>query len=138
MFTKGPFSSIFDIERRHRGHWFDTDTKHWFRCRVGQNVYGGRYFTTSEQNVVPGYCSEPRAYTIRRAEDNGDINTVGVFNRIASSASARNMVQRLIELQEKGLTEAEAILKLQRDIMTDSEIEQAEAEIARAKAEQQA
>lgn len=73
-------------------HWFDSDTLHWFRCRLShwafENASGDRFFVTSESASFGG--SAPRLYTVRvqRADDLHAIHTVGAFQQYGSRASA--------------------------------------------------
>jgi hypothetical protein len=57
-------------------HFFDKDTMEFFRSAVYNDVYGGRYFITSEQFVASDGEAFPREYTIREAHDDGSIETV--------------------------------------------------------------
>jgi len=51
-------------------HFFEASTMRFFRSRVLEGVYGGRYFVTSEK---PPHG--PRAYTIREADPEGNVRT---------------------------------------------------------------
>lgn len=64
-------SEIREANRRAGQHWFEPDTMRFFSSRVGETVYGGRFFISSE--VPPNGRG---AYTIRVAADDGHIETV--------------------------------------------------------------
>lgn len=94
--TKVHYSSVSEIKlanRRAGQHFFDADTMRFFRSRVGDKVYGGRYFITSEQ-----FDDEaPRLYTIREAMPNGHIEDASEFQAYRTRAQAQAAIyQRLI------------------------------------------
>lgn len=68
-------------------HWFEPETLRFFRSRVSDALYGGRYFVSSERFDA----HSPRRYTVRRANDDGSIDTVGEFQgfRTHQQATAR-------------------------------------------------
>ncbi len=72
-------------------HFFEHSTIRFFQSRILPTVYNGRYFITSEQ---PPYG--PRTYTIRRAEDTGNINTIGEFGGYATAEAARAIAKTLL------------------------------------------
>jgi len=79
------YRSLDQIKRANAAagyHFFDADTLRFFKSRVSATLYGGRYFVTSERGP-----SDVRAYTVRRAEDDGSIQTVEPFNRLTRSAA---------------------------------------------------
>jgi hypothetical protein len=81
------FSTIAEIREQNKAsgyHWFDKDTMRFFGCRIVSDVIGGRYFLTSEQPP-----QGPRAYSIREAGPDGDIETVGEFCSYKSKGAAR-------------------------------------------------
>lgn len=89
---------IYDIElsnRQHGQHFFDADSKRFFRSRIGQDVYegpGGIFFTTSEQFDH----KSPRLYTVRQFNpETGACKTVGEFQQYASSSGARRAAERM-------------------------------------------
>lgn len=77
------FTSIFDVKRNHKGHWFSPDTMRFFQSRVSEQVYQGMnkvYFVSSERN---GYHS-PRRFTVRVFDcETKSIDTVGEFNQLS-------------------------------------------------------
>jgi len=75
------FKDIDEIKSAARvlhSHWFDKDTMKFFKSRVGNTVYKGVYFISSEQFDY----NSPRLYSIRKVvcENNRfDIQTIGDF-----------------------------------------------------------
>jgi hypothetical protein len=63
-------------ERRPAEYWFSPDTMRFFGTRIGKVVQVGQVwlFITSEK---PPHG--PRAYSVRRMTETGDISTVGEF-----------------------------------------------------------
>ncbi len=79
-------------------HFFDADTMRFFRSRIeSERPIGGRYFVTSEQFVprhlravrALRWAPEPRRFTVRRANDDGSISTVGKVGEFATLPDAR-------------------------------------------------
>jgi hypothetical protein len=92
------YQSIDQIKQANAAagyHFFDADTLRFFRSRVSDRLYGGKWFVTSECGP-----SEVRAYTVRRAEDNGSIQTVEPFNRLTRSA-AHALAARLAKAERR-------------------------------------
>ena len=78
-------------------HWFDADTKRFFRCRLADVGYraadGSVYFVSSEQNHGMG-GPYPRRYTVRRLTGpKGNVETVGAFGEFGTSATATKYAQ---------------------------------------------
>lgn len=73
------FNSIEEIKalNEEAGHCFFSDnTMSFFNSKVYPAIYGGRYFVTSEKQKSWSH-SFPRLYSVRRANDDGTIDTVG-------------------------------------------------------------
>jgi hypothetical protein len=107
---QGKYGTIEDIKRANREagrYWFSPDTLRFFRSRVGREVYGGRFFISSEQRET--YTE--RRYTVREAMPDGTIENASKFMAYPSSQSARNHIDKL--LSEKGMNEQ------QRDALLD-------------------
>lgn len=82
--------------RNMGSHFFDADTMRFFGSRVGSNVYGGRFFVTSEQREH----YTPRTYTVRVVTPSGrgrrfDITDAGGFQAFDSSAAANRAAAQL-------------------------------------------
>jgi hypothetical protein len=76
------------------GHYFfSPDTMRFFRSRLPHTVYYGRYFVTSEQFDY----DSPRLYTIRVANPDGSIDTVGEFQQYRSRSAAVNAIHRMMK-----------------------------------------
>lgn len=88
------------------GHWFDADTMRFFRSRIGHKAYpvsDGAFFVTSER-----YDDDsPRLYTVRRAYDSGEIETVGEFQGYATLEQA-NTAATLLQVGQRMLDAIEA------------------------------
>ena len=96
------FETIGQIKQANEAighHWFEPGAMRFFRSRIGQTVYGGRFFVTSEQF---DYRS-PRLYTVRRANDDGSIGTASDFQQFETSAQARAWIARTIRETEAAL-----------------------------------
>lgn len=71
------------------GLYFSKDTMRFFKTRVLDGVHGGRYFVTSEKGP-----SGVRAYTVRKADDDGTISTVGEFQAYSTASEARTAARQ--------------------------------------------
>lgn len=88
------YHTIEDVIRANKSignHWFDPDTMRFFRTRLGQELYAGKYFITSEQGP-----SGVRKWSIRVACVDGTIDTLGEFQAYHSTSAARYAVLRQI------------------------------------------
>lgn len=65
-------SDVIDHNRATGHHFFDADTMRFFNSRVETGLMRGRFFVTSEKGP-----DGIRAYTVRRARDDGSVETVG-------------------------------------------------------------
>lgn len=101
--TFGPFNTIEDVKKANTDHWFEPDTIGFFDSKVESNVVWGRYFVTSEAT----FDGEGRGFTLRRAEDNGRISTVGEFNQYSTAADALS-VAREVAFYDVGYADGEA------------------------------
>jgi hypothetical protein len=95
------FSTIEQIKDANQAagyKFFAPDTLRFFRSRVSSEVYGGRYFITSEK---AGSGSTIRAYTVRRANDDGTITTVSGFLQFPTAYRAKTFARRLAAGKEE-------------------------------------
>lgn len=85
--------AIDDIQRAHKGHWFDASSMRFFKSRVSSDAYrtaDGAYsfFVSSERfDYSPQY---PRMFSVRRytwATDN--LETIGQFQAYAYRDTAQ-------------------------------------------------
>jgi hypothetical protein len=81
-----------ELKLQHKGHFFDPDTMRFFKSRVGDKVYGGSMFITSERGPHSG-----RAYSVRRVTKSGAIKTVGPFQGYTSKSQAERAIARLMK-----------------------------------------
>ena len=87
----GPWHDLAEIKRANRAighHWFEPETLRFFASRVSDPVLYGRYFVSSEAQPRMDGTRATRYYTIRRADDRGEITTVGDFQGYGSKRAA--------------------------------------------------
>lgn len=87
------YHSIDEIKAANRAacqHWFSPDTIRFFRTRISDTIYGGRFFVTSE---TPD-DDTPRRYSVRVVHDDGHVVTVGEFREYANREVAHAAAQR--------------------------------------------
>lgn len=75
---------------RRGHHYFEPGTLRFFKSRIGETIYGGRYFTTSEQGP-----NMPRRYSVREAMPDASVQTIGEFQAFATGAQAIAAARRL-------------------------------------------
>lgn len=86
---------IEKIKRKNKEggfEFFSEGAIYFFSSRVHTKVYGGIYFVTSEKTP-----SSRRAYTVRRALEDGDIETVGEFMQYSTRQKAHAAAKRLAD-----------------------------------------
>lgn len=87
------YSSILEIKQAAAlgpdKYFFSPGAMKWFSSRIGDRVYGGRYFVTSEK--APG---QPRRYTVRRINEDRSIEDVSGFQAYASLSGASAAAER--------------------------------------------
>lgn len=89
------FWDMNEVERANADlghHWFEPSTKRFFRSRIGDTLYGGRYFISSEQF----HEAAPRLYTVREANPDGSIDTVGEFQAYDTRTQAVAAIRKLL------------------------------------------
>lgn len=74
MMTYTNLGAVMEANDQAGGHWFDDDTIQFFKTKFESDLIGGRYFITSERG--PHF---PRAYSIRMADEDAVIQTIGDF-----------------------------------------------------------
>lgn len=85
------FDSVDHVKwanKRAGQKWFDDDTMAWFSSKIETGLFGGRFFVTSEQDKHGHVWDGKRRYTVRRAEDDGEITDASEFGQFASLARA--------------------------------------------------
>lgn len=93
-----PFRTMADVKQRNAEighHFFDADTLRFFSSRIGGQLFGGRYFITSERYDQ----TTPRRYTVRLVNPDGSIDTVGEFQQYATLDAARRAVSTLLNAE---------------------------------------
>ena len=88
--TTTPYATMADVRAANKEagmNWFSKDSMQFFDSRVETVLYRGRYFITSEQDHHGG---APRTFTVRYAQDDGDILTIGGFGEHATLTAAMN------------------------------------------------
>ena len=83
------YLDIYQIKRRHNGHWFDPASMRFFNCRLpqgGWKVADNVYFISSEKFTGLYEPDGARLYTVRVMDyQTGDIHTIGEFNKMTKS-----------------------------------------------------
>lgn len=69
-------------------HWFETDTMEFFKTKLETDLIDGRYFISSERG--PHF---PRAFSIRMADEDGHIETVGDFMAYETLEDAKTALE---------------------------------------------
>jgi len=66
-------------------HWFDRSTMKFFKTRIESRLIAGKRFITSER----GPHDMRKRFTIREAQPDGSIDTIGNFQQFATLAQAK-------------------------------------------------
>ena len=93
-----PFDTIDDVKAanaRAGFHFFSRDTLRFFSSRISSHVYGHGVIVTSERNE---YDDQPRRYSVRLALPTGEIETLGEFQRFATSGQAHAFARKVAAL----------------------------------------
>lgn len=69
-------------------HFFEPGALRFFRSRIGDTLYGRRFFTTSEQHAGSIGPPDPRRYTVRMVGPDGSIEAVGAFQQFETRGGA--------------------------------------------------
>lgn len=90
------FTTISEVRRANRRtghHWFDEGAMTFFSTVIEASgcVFKGRYFVTSDR-MEP---SDSKRYTLRRANDDGTITTIGDLRQHATVTHARHAIPDL-------------------------------------------
>lgn len=84
----GLYRTIYEIKQANearRCYWFSPSTMAFFNSVIESDVIGGRFFITSDRREP----DMPKLYTVRRANYDGTIDTVGEFQGYATLTEAR-------------------------------------------------
>lgn len=88
------FKNVAEVKIANRAinnHWFEPRTMRFFNSHVESGMYGGRFFITSERMEL----TMPKRFTVREALPDGDIKTVGEFQKFSSLEQAREHAKLL-------------------------------------------
>lgn len=89
----GPYMTLAEVKVRNRTtghHFFDPDAVAFFASKCYTPIYAGRLFVTSERQPHGS-----RRFTVRVAHDNGQIGTVGEFEKYATLTAAAKAAEAL-------------------------------------------
>lgn len=89
------YKTIAEIKAKNKqagNYWFDFKTMRFFASKVESGVIKGRFFITSEKT---SFTSHDRTYTIRKAKDNGEIDTIGIFGGFKTKQEAREYIDTI-------------------------------------------
>lgn len=95
------YVEMYEIARRHLGHWFDAGSMRFFRSRLAQGGYRTAdrshvYFVSSEQFEDHTGYRAPRLYTVRVMDwQTGDVDTVGEFQAYPNRSTADRAARKL-------------------------------------------
>lgn len=87
-------ASVRAANRNLGEYFFSRDTMAFFASRVESPLYGGRFFLTGEKT----YNGRAREYRVRRAANDGSIDTIGEPH--AHKADARDLARTLAKLSD--------------------------------------
>lgn len=93
------FTSMREVKEanaRAGQNWFSPESLRWFGSFVGLTIHGGRYFITSEQDTYGAWNNE-RRWSIRKANADGTIDTVGEFGQYESHRQASRAIDALVK-----------------------------------------
>lgn len=82
---------IINANRNRGNHFFSKESMRFFSSRVHCEVYNGCYFVTSEKFD----WKSPRLYTVRKANSDGTIETVGDFQAFDTRSKAHTFAKNL-------------------------------------------
>tara|TARA_R110000803_G_scaffold151370_1_gene216513 strand:- start:1627 stop:1974 length:348 start_codon:yes stop_codon:yes gene_type:complete len=102
---------IDEVKRRSdlkNGHFFDKDTMKFFSSRISELTWqkgdikkyqtNDIYFITSEADQSDyKHKGSIRAWTIRKADRNGNIKTISEFQEYGSLMDARKAIKEILE-----------------------------------------
>lgn len=89
------YKSIDEIKiaNKNLGHHF-FEANSWLLEVAEPKVYSGKYFITKDFLKI-GSISVPAKYTIRRADDDGGISTVGKYCEFDTLKDARKKIKEM-------------------------------------------
>lgn len=75
-------------------HFFSRKTMKFFNSKIESSLLKGDYFITSEQ-IETSQGIRPRKYTLRRANKDATVSTVGEFQQFNSKQAAKEFIKTL-------------------------------------------
>ncbi len=81
------------------GKWFSKNNMEYFNTIIVRQVFGGRYFITSERDGWGMAWDGRRRYSIRMVDEDAQIETVGEFGQYATKEAAIKAARRIVEEQ---------------------------------------
>lgn len=116
------YNTIKDIIRKNEvigKYFFSKDTMRFFHSRILPRIYtapAGAYFITSERMDM----DHQRLYSLRFADLNGEIDTIGPFNKFSKSSVQTFLKYHLaihdLEGQMQSMIEGEELTECQQQI----------------------
>jgi hypothetical protein len=98
MFPKfRDMSELKAFTAQQGSHFFDASALRFFSSRISEDLYGGRFFVTSELD----FSGSIRSYTVRVLVQEGDglsFESVGGFQRFASRSGAHAAAKRYVKM----------------------------------------
>lgn len=94
------FKTMTEIKKANKkagSHWFEKATMDFFGTIIEEKILFGKYFFT--QDRVSSACNY--RYSIRRANKNGSIDTIGQFHKYFTMADAEKALSHhMVEIGE--------------------------------------
>lgn len=92
-------SELADYNKRCGNHWFDADSKRFFSSRIGMIFHGQspadwNIFISSERNT---WGNEPRLYTVRQLQIDGQIESLSEFQQYRTSKQAQRAIEKYLK-----------------------------------------
>jgi hypothetical protein len=98
-------NELAEFATRSGSHWFEPSTMRFFKSRVSREIFGGRFFISSEDTSSP-YYPDVRKYSVRSfyITENGllQIETIGEFRQYATRSAALSAIKKLLKAEGFG------------------------------------
>lgn len=97
--TTFTYQTMADVKAANKSignHWFDRGSMAFFNTKIVTSLIDGKYFVTSEFCDHSDGTREPTKFTVRMAEPDGTIDTVGEFQQYEKWADAMEAVRELV------------------------------------------
>ena len=83
-FVYTSMSDVITANEQTGGHWFDKSSMRFFKTKIKSRLIAGKRFITSECGP-----DERTRYTIREAQPDGSIDTIGEFQQFSTLEKAK-------------------------------------------------